>query len=711
MTTTQMLIAVIALIVIAVIALIGLKQLQAKKAGLPKPPSSDKAIRVRQSVPSPDNHELPSPPVQAPNELAKVDELMRHQDYASAIAELKHLLMTNPRHTQAMLKLLQVYGLTKQYSTFHQLHQKICQIADPKTIAEANLCKSLIDEEILSATTPPPKAQLTIGTIEFDTPKPKPVQNAPVQAVPATDDDILELDFNAPAQPSQAVIPNTPSTQTQEGFELEFDFDEPKKSTAPSSDELLILDEPIKPQPTPVATSATDTLATADDFYVSFDTDNTKDTKPNPPHNTQTEDLELDFTLTPLSTATKAKQENTHQLTTTNDDLDFEFDLEPTKTAKTESKQTFDDGLEFGNFDSTIQPTPAEHTPTKTQTTLDDGLDFEFDLSDKTPNKPTPQASTVQKVDLGAMDLTLTAPTQTQETTTTSIGDDGLDFDDFDFGLDKPIGSSSTLQESTTTNVDGLSISLADPAPHKQPPAKTEAFSFDDLSLDLKTSDEAGTPNQNVKTDDFDFGELSLETSKNTDDGLAFEIDSTSIKADGQTSTDEATPKQPSADAFDDGLDFDFGLDTKPATQAQTNSPTNSETNPTVSTTGQVSEFLFELPITPSNEPASEIVLEVVPEVREIPIEISVMPTEQPAITAEPEAPQEIPVEVVVAPVSLEASLTEPQEDSIQTTLTLAQQYCEFGEYDSAKRLLHEVSKNGSVAQQHYAQKLIANLG
>lgn len=63
-------------------------------------------------------------PIQAQNTLDKAEQFISEQRYDNAIQELKRILMNDSNHQDAMLKLLQVYGITNNHKAFEQLHQK-----------------------------------------------------------------------------------------------------------------------------------------------------------------------------------------------------------------------------------------------------------------------------------------------------------------------------------------------------------------------------------------------------------------------------------------------------------------------------------------------------------------------------------------------------------------------------------------------------------
>ncbi|MDO4449379.1 MAG: hypothetical protein Q4B79_00265, partial [Moraxella sp.] len=413
---STILLAIGVIVIFGIVAFFVFQKLQAQKTGLPTTPQVNPL-----QAPTP----MPTPV--STNELAKAEAYVQNQNYNEAITELKRILMTNPHHHGAMLKLLQVYGITKQFSAFNQLHQKIHEIADSETIREADFCKSLLAEEIAKTQTnnqtPNPAAptQTDAGlepnlnatpesSLEFDLETldvPEPAAKTSVPAEPMLD--LNDLNFN----------PSTPSAAPASAPSLDFDdlsFDEPKDNTliaatepAPSLDLGSDLDFNLEPQ-APVSTPATETKSDGLDFGdldLGLGSEPAPVAKPTitPVVETKSNDG-LDFGDLDLGLSTPAPTPVAEPAPSLDLGSDLDFNLEPQAPVSTPATETKSDGLDFGDLDLGLgsEPKPIVQEPAPS---LDLGSDLDFNLE--------PQA-----------------PVSTPATETKS---DGLDFGDLDLGL------------------------------------------------------------------------------------------------------------------------------------------------------------------------------------------------------------------------------------------------------------------------------------
>ena len=506
-------IAIGAVVVIGIVAFFVLKKLQAQKSELPASPQAH--------LPTQQAPVAPAPTPTATDELATADAHIRNQNYQEAIAELKRVLMTNPRHNGAMLKLLQTYGVTKQFAAFNQLHQKIHEIADGETIREADFCKSLLEEEMTGATVQTPAPM----------PQPTPAQTAAVVA------------------PAAATVATHNQTSTAFDSGLDFEFETPEPA-------------PMAPAPTPAVSN--------DNVHgLDFDFDTLQDPAPSTKPAVTDNDFDLSFDVPsqePQSTAKPALEEPTLDFD------DFSFD-EPSSTPPVSEPtldfDTLDDGfnqdlgsdLDTGldgglagdlsaDFDTTSAPsTVAQTAPAPSSDELD-AFDFNFDAPTPAP-APTPSASSDSSDDLG-FDFDLAPEPVATPVTTAPVND--LAFDDFDFDADL----SSTPAQPTI------------PAPAPAPQADVSDFGDFDLSFDTQTTPTAPTP-QTSANDGLDFDGL------DADFGLVGEPEP-AVKpaptpatpsadfADFDLGLDNTPTPEPTPANTNDGLDFgsfDLGLDTQ----------------------------------------------------------------------------------------------------------------------------------------------------
>ncbi|UYZ69564.1 hypothetical protein LP090_07170 [Moraxella bovis] len=646
-------IAIGAVVVISIVAFFVLKKLQAQKTELPASPQAH--------IPTQQTPVAPTPTATG-NDLATAEAHIRNQNYNEAIAELKRVLMTNPRHNGAMLKLLQTYGVTKQFAAFNQLHQKIHEIADGETIREADFCKSLLEDEINS------------GAGQTPAPQPTPAQTAAVVAAVAVPtqnqtsdafDNGLDFDFETPAsKPAPSVTTNTdPSLD----FDLET-LNTPAPTAEPtlsSSDFDLDFDTPVQPpQPTAEPTldfddfsfdePAKEVVAPALSNEPTLDFDTTSDDLMSLDGSLES-NLDVQFSLDPAPAPTAVDNQANDAL----DGFDFEFETpEPTPAV---SEQPNLDNLDFGtissnkvnepaiedtlgdlgndlgsdldfNFEATPEPTPTPATP-DTAPSDDlalDGFDFDTDVSIATP-KPVniPQAEIKSETELskfGDFDLTFSTETPSAPSVyTTSTAD-----------FDTELTAEPATKPALTPTID-----------------PSDEFADFDLGFNETTSAPVVTPTVTPTSsadNDLGFGDLDLGVESTPavsesvqDDGLAFDT------------TDLAFDTTPVTDIPNDSLDIDgFDFTETPAT------------------------------ITPEPTPASvsEPVTSVTP--------VTAVPTQTAGIPSELGFVDEL--------------------DNTGITLNLAKQYLDLGEYDSAKRLLDEVIQTGNTTQQQNARELLTQL-
>lgn len=515
-----LLIAVIFIIILAIAALFGLRHLQAKKGELPKKPGLDKYLKVRKSEPvapvtstaiteALENIEAPEPivssitPPVAPepaNELSGIDAHMRNQNYDDAIHELKRILMINPHHNQAMLKLLQVYGITKRYNTFNQLHQKIQDVADEKTVAEANFLKALIDDEIASksktATESPAIQQNAVDILDFslDTPKNKlgattpanqatSVQKndsgvnftAPIQSSSTLDTDVADDDFDLLLdEPITLTAPVANSTQQQSKPSQSIDIDDTVQATQPSIAKNTFDNQKHSNQATEMGNifdlsnprTFDDTVASKDDTTFDLDDFDTLSDKPNQPQKTIVEptqsadDFVFDFDETPKTTTADSSisldLDKTNSDKTEFDGLDFDFDLDTAENTKTDA----------------IQKNSISDTKDAAEPDNDFGFDFGDLLLDEKP-KTIDANQDISKDKFQQITIDDEQVKSNLENDIITVDTDKSPDNDFDFGdLTFDFGDSNDNKD----------------IPIQETKANTEkdefAFDFDDLSLE-----------------------------------------------------------------------------------------------------------------------------------------------------------------------------------------------------------------------------------
>ena len=700
------------------------QHLQSRRHTQPRLADANKTLKVKRAEPAIDT--LP----EQPDPLSNVDVYLHNQDYTSAVSELKRILMTNPRHMAAMLKLLQVYGVTKQYGAFNQLHQKIHQIADQKTIQEADFCKSLIDEEIVSLqaqTAAKPEVnqaqtakqdKIDIETLEFVTEE-KPIQKptTPSKSSAITDEEpILDfsLDFDEqPSQPTQSVqTPTSKNNEPEMLLDLDLSFDNTQSPTPKTQ-------KPAASTKDDIDLLSLDNTTSENEFSVepnkpTFDTPNLDLTTTTPKQPTLENSLEAEFDFNDLN-------------------LDLETD-KPAKIAKSSDTLTEFDSLSLSS-DSKIK---AEVELEKEQTTFDFG-----GLSLETTEATTETTSHQTSVPIKELE---TQKPQIKSDDNKNDSEEGFDFT-FALDFDKPkldIAETDVKTKDLVQNQEDTSKTH-----HSDKPQNT----FNDLSID------------------FDFDEKDLQTSTIKADNSFTANNQNAVKEDASINFEmpiiKVTPVrvETQIDKNLDNIDFanDSALQQTQTTTVEpltvepltvepltveplTVEPVSKEINHNTDDTAN--DLLFnddKLASKPNDEFSfNSLSFDHVTADKslEIPIEISITPETDALAAVQSETPIiEVPVEIVKTAeedkITVSETITEkevekqPEEstlapfgaetadniggldnitDGVEITLQLAKQYLQFGEYDSAKRLLTEVINDGNLEQKTSAEGLIINL-
>lgn len=653
--------------------------------------------------------------VPAPNPLAQVDAFINEQRYGDAINELKRFLMSNPKNTDAMLKLLQVYGLANDHRAFNRLHQKIHEIADPDTIKQADFCRALLEDE------PSPKVDafkpaqkdLDVGTkspdaLVFD---PSPAQEPEV--TPTAFDEPMLDDFDLTLDASNSFDQtSTKSQQPSSDFDKGFDFDD----FGTSLDDL----DTNKPA------NVSENKDFDEDLNAQFDADfgtldlDTQDKADSPSTDSLDNDgfdLSSDFDV---SFDTPAPAPSVDK--TPNDGLDFgDFDFNPS-TAQTDSPSLDISGDKTDSFDFDFDLSPAQ-SPDSTTNDFDKGFDTTFDTDKEfnanTTNNTEPavefddfsSASQLDELSLdGGFDIT-------EDTKGTTVNDDfGFELDSPKF--DEPSFDTPKFDE---PKFDESAFDTADFDKPKLNESKFDEPKFDNDDFDLSSDFDApafDTPKfDEPKFDEPTFDEPKLDTSSQTkpsidfgefDDKLGdFDFDEPKSTLD-DVSFDTKAPS-------DDGLSLDeFGFDPSPVSSTKNNfdfdgktddnlsSHLVSELDNTPNSTLDFGDLGADLDTTPSTQNDDLSLAEFgfdapspepVPERSSVQVSIS----NKPSITIAPFVVQ-IP------------SNNSNTPDNLAVTLELAQAYLGLGEHESARHLLEEVLAKGNPDEQQSANALLARI-
>lgn len=479
----------IGLFVILICALVGgavFFVLQKKKQQPTLPPSQNKIVRPPVPPVSPQNvanvpptgmaNRLQSPPPPPPEpKTVSVEEsiniaqsFISQQRYDEAINELKKGLTIHPNHSELLVKLLNIFALTKQTDNFTALYEKIQKQGDPQAQKQATDLKNLLDaEEATKNTFKSHETEEVDEALDFDwvtdeeatqtqeAPKP---QAEPTPAPNLAEDSAFDLSFED-AQPAKAEE-NFATLEEIDAFAAEPSADKADDLAFDLSEDLAF-EEP--------AQSKVPEQASLDDL--SFDL---------------SEDLggDLDF-------ADKAEDKVANIVETQSEpqDLgaDFGFDLadlnaEPAAqaSASVETKEVdgFDLSESFDDFALDIEETPAktESAPTA-EVVLED--DFSFDLEETVSPAPKAVEDASQKAvedapqDAFALDM------------------DALDeAQALDFADSEPSKPTETAQDLSLDSFD-----FAEVASELTPATKVSEPALDDtLALDVDFEEVPATP-------------------------------------------------------------------------------------------------------------------------------------------------------------------------------------------------------------------------
>lgn len=651
------LIAVAAVILVAIIGLLLLKNKQKAIDNTPvaAPVIDRTADRTQAPDVSPDTLSsgaaLQTPDV-AINPLDKAESLINDQRYDDATHELKRLLMSNPSNSNAMLKLLQVYGITNNHNAFNQLHQKIHELGDPDIIKQADFCRSLLEDDLtpsVSAPSPAPKEAIQVDSLDFDIEDTHQsavsLTDTPEQTSPNLEESLdLEESFDLTFDEPNAHSADTPvlepitslESHTEEDVGFDFDFDTPSKSKG----DALTLDD------TPSA-SAAKTQDLTDDFSLDFE----------------------ESTLTPSEDARTASDESAEfELG------DFDFDLsEPSQSAS--EPQTSSDSLSDDNlFD------------------LDDS--FELDSTSSTLQESTLIQDSLSDDITTDNDNALSNDVLVHDTLT----DDGLALDGFDFDLSTDTASSSNDLSSTATNfvVEALQDDLV----------------FDDTDNTLVTDDSALITDASA-TQELIADSAPADTSISMDE-FAFDLDD-SLSADlsqANISQDDVQAASAQSD-FESTLDFEQTIEVEQNNLGLDSTFEQNFASDEMLIADESAADIVETDVATTDISATESLTASEPTKDELAFAFDEKAFDDDLSFAQPKSVEidSVPAAVSAPVSSLADDLSfVATNDSAQVTLELATRYLNLGEQDSARRLLEEVLHSGNPAQQKSASDLLARL-
>lgn len=479
-------------------------------------------IKKRQTPLNEEPVAAPIEPVSSIDPIAQADTLINEQRYNEAAADLKRVLMSNPANTAAMLKLLQVYGLTNNHVAFDKLHHKIHEVADSQSIQQADFYRSLLEDDISSSTL---SHTQTITPAQHNNIKEPNLDESLSPHVSTTHEDFNDLNF----------VTNQPKEPT---FDTGLNFNIEKSDPIPSTTDTLIQEEDIGLDFDDF--SSNDSVATLDD---------------------SPDDSNLNFDNFTLD-------ESKHPVTETDDGLDLSINDE------LDFDKPDSDSLSSADLLTVDKSTPDDLSfESNENESFSDNESLDFDLSFDEP-------------DLEETSSTETVPPKATSLDVESFSKDELSFDDFSLeesdtsfdleSLDNPILQDDKENEKITQLDDDFSFDLSeDSNAHSDkltkapsPTQSDEEFDFEpstDFTSDASDNgleDELGLDLDNSSFEDTDLTQEKTDNNSLPNDDFTIENDVPPRNVQEQHTDiltgDEADFGFSSDLAFDDASDFVF---------------------------------------------------------------------------------------------------------------------------------------------------------
>ncbi|WP_180037491.1 fimbrial protein FimV [Acinetobacter sp. YH12127] len=294
------------------------------------------------------------------------------------------------------------------------------------------------------------------------------------------------------------------------------------------------------------------------------------------------------------------------------------------------------------------------------------------------------------------------------------------------------------FDEQNNKAIDGIDFQPTTPADLESAPVEQKSTADFDALIQSK---------DDISSDSSSFDQLQheLTSNKTAAPEAALEFDTSSLNFSPAAAPVEKAA-EPEVKAEPAALDFNFSVDTAPATEKTETPAITPEPSTSATEAAQPLEFSFDLEPnkteivaseTPANAPAttkapsldsnfstpesaSAVEAKAEPATPDFNFTFDSAPAEetnlQPAIEPEVIAAPSIALEPAATVVSTDVDLNDPlvksfpdlsQVDEIQLNLDLASQYVELGAYDAAKALLSEQGANYSAEQRQRADQLL----
>ena len=708
-------------ICLAILLVIGILLLRKSKSVAPQNPGTP-------SIPKPQPNQniaptVPQAPVEAAtltaaDRLTSAQRFLDQQRYDDAIDELKQGLVTYPKNKDLSLKLLNVYAISNRHSDFDAFYDQIQTEGDLATLAEADTIKELVQQERQPSTPIQPSVSETTA-----------------HQTATTDDfnDFLDFDTSDDEQSltKQADLPSDKSLTSEDdlSFNLEgdaFSFDELESQLLSDDTESTSAKE-IPSQNQPVAEedffelslddAASNTQVTADttpdtdSFSLDLDSDEAFNfdviDEPSVADSTRVDDEPISTSPAATTTALSSEEDifsidtldDDTQLTTTDHLADKPSDAIITESG-IDTDSAFDEAeFDFGLEDDAISLDINEEAPSleaellsddtvTDETILTDGLDITHPSAPEVTTAPvaaTPEiVADDDSFDFDFSDAEILTPTQSSSTEIHSTEPAVLPAtQQAEPVVDDSVKNESVMTNSEVADFDEAELDFGDDFDFGTEPTVTE--DAEDFNLDLDTSEPTTEPT--TVSSDLDHSDLQGNNLDNKVLGESVEDTLSQLDAmsmtDMDTQSSDFTPTQAATGAVAAGI---------VATNALSDDKALNSADQTT-TSNLVDQSL-------NSDSSTYTDQEVFAPVRDEPTAPVSQPTHSESLVIDDSAATK---DQFATDFGFVANL-----DSAQVTLDLATQYMELGEYESAKRLLHEVVEQGNSAQQAQAQDLLS---
>lgn len=663
--------------------------------------------------------------------IANSQRLLEQQRYDDAANVLNTGLKQHPNNPQLLLKLLNLYAITNDQNAFSGVYEKIMNTGDMMVMQEAESIKGLMDQE--------QEAQKSMSNIAPTAAVAgAAAATAAVASSAVSDDGGLAFDLSGSNESDSISTTEAAEQPADDGAGLAFDLS--NNTDVDSGDSGLSMQSPAS------------TAASNEDAGLAFD-------------------LSLDSGDSAASPVTPATDDTSVSGQTEQADAGLAFDLPSADVDTTANEVAADehvldlsDSLESLNEapDMATQDSATQSLENELNTLSLDGFEADglselantdepvveeesgvFDLSNEFDEAPLNldaadlDTNTNLETDLNTLETDLEA---TLETTANKldVDSDALSLDGLNLDaneglqeslqtqlpeLELPAGdsfdtdvASNEVSSPVVEEVDALSLDVSNAIETQTNATDSHeedalAFNLDDAVLNTETAEVAETKvNDAAATLETDLADFNLQTDTQPTETESDSLDEFKLDIDANASTDASIDSTPTLDALDgstqddslnnlESLDLDLGLNDVANTQADATNSLELASSDTLAQLDALNTADFALETETVTSETDKLNTE---------------PTQTSMPVVEDVSLNEVSTSTITtandADVASDFGFID-ELDSMQVTMSLASQYLELGEYDSAKRLLVEVIEQGSAEQQQQAKQLLAHAG